>query len=485
VLQSASAEPVFDHAFRRRIVWGLVFLTFIVSMNLLVVAPALATIGAQLGDVENLPWIITAYMLTSAIVPPIYGRLSDLHGRRIVIHIAIAIFLLGSICCALAPTTIMLACARGLQGVGGGAIVPLLQTAMADVMPPRERGRYQAYFSVAFGVSSVAGPLYGGLVAEHLHWSWVFWINVPLCLMALVMSHKPLGLLPRRRIEHSLDLVGAALLSGMAIMLMLGLSWGGVKFSWVSPVILGLIGAAVAFAALYAVHARRSAEPLVPIDVLRDRVVGQLAIGTVLGAVVLVGLVTYAPLYFQLVLGSAVGDAGLSATAIILGGTLGGTVYGRLMSWDDRSAHWMLLASLAVSALSAAWLAAFGETLQPLVAAVFLFTTQFGIGATFPAITIQLQNAVDRRHIGIATSTTYFVRSIGSAAGSALVGSIFLAGGHAETIANLKHGIAPVPGDPALVHTFTVIFGVLALLAAATLVSFATLERRPFKQTVD
>src|SRR5229473_8129187 len=239
--QSRAGDPVgvddavpLDHAVIRPIIAGILLAMFLSALEQTIVAPALPTIGRVLSDVENLPFVVTAYLLAATAVTPLFGKLSDIHGRRTVMLIAVAIFIVGSIACALAPTMGFLVAARAVQGIGGGGILPIAQTIVADLVSPRERPRYQSYSAVMFMIASVIGPVLGGVLTDRVHWSLIFWINVPMGAVALFITYRALEQLPRHERPHKLDLLGAALMVAAAIVLMLALAWGGRRFAWVS-----------------------------------------------------------------------------------------------------------------------------------------------------------------------------------------------------------------------------------------------------------
>ncbi len=267
-----AATPLTDGQIRS-IVVGLMAAMLLAALDQTIVATAMPTIGLELGDAANLPWIVTAYLLASTAVTPLYGKLSDIHGRRIMLLIAIATFSLGSLACAMAPTMVTLALARGLQGIGGGGLIALAQTIIGDIMSPKERARYQVYIASVFVVSSVAGPLLGGFFAQHLHWSYIFWINLPIGLLAFALTNGKLKLLPRNERRHRLDYPGAALLVLSSTSLLLALSWGGVRYPWGSATVLALLAAAVLVGAGFVARLLTAAEPLIPMTVLKDQVV--------------------------------------------------------------------------------------------------------------------------------------------------------------------------------------------------------------------
>ena len=327
---------VLGHGEIRTIVFGLMLAMFLAALNQTIVATALPTIGRDFGDFELLPWVVTAYLLTSTVVSPLYGKLSDIHGRRAMMLASIGIFVAGSAACAVAPDMITLILARGLQGIGGGGILPLAQTILGDAAAPRERGRYQAYMGSVWVTAGLAGPVLGGMLAEHFHWSIIFWINVPVGLVAAVMAHKTLRRLPRHERKHKLDLLGAGLMTAAAIPLLLALTWGGARYPWLSPhdrrAGRGL-GRAVA-AVRMAVDA--GAEPFLPLPVLANPVMRMGTVCTSFSQAVVIGLTIFLPLYFEVVHKFSASDAGLALIPIIVMSTPGSIVSGRAMMHIDH-----------------------------------------------------------------------------------------------------------------------------------------------------
>src|SRR5882757_9414764 len=273
----------------RTILISLMLTMFLAALDQTIVATALPTIGRQFGDVSNLSWVITAYLLASTAVAPVFGTLSDIYGRRIMIIVALSLFVAGSILCAVAPNITVLIIARGLQGLGGGGIMPVVQTVISDVISPRERGQYQAYFSGVWMAAGLVGPVVGGVFAEHLHWSMIFWINVPLALASLAMLLPNMAKIPVFHRKRKVDWLGGVLLMASAVVVMMVLTWGGNRYLWLSPTILAMIGAAVALALAFVWHANRADEPFLPLKLLtRGTVVpyAMLAGGCALGALI-------------------------------------------------------------------------------------------------------------------------------------------------------------------------------------------------------
>src|SRR6202167_371207 len=233
------------------IISGLALAMFLSALNQTIVATALPTIGRAFDDFENLSWVVIAYLLTSTVVAPLYGKLSDVYGRRGMMLVALGVFMAGSAASAAAPSMLWLILGRGLQGIGGGGIVPLSQSIIADAVPPRERGYYQAYTGSVWIIAGAAGPVLGGVIAEHLHWSMIFWLNIPLGLAAAFMSHRQLKLVPVHERAHKIDVTGAALMMGAATAFLLALTWGGTRYPWLSQQIFVLLVAAAVLTAVF------------------------------------------------------------------------------------------------------------------------------------------------------------------------------------------------------------------------------------------
>src|ERR1700732_464511 len=252
----------------RTILMSLLLTMFLAALDQTIVATALPTIGRQFGDVSSLSWVITAYLLASTAVAPVFGTLSDIYGRRVMIIASLVLFIAGSILCALAPNMSILILARGLQGLGGGGIMPVVQTVISDVVSPRERGQYQAYFSGVWMAAGVGGPVLGGLFAEHLHWSMIFWINVPLGIASLAMLLPKMAKIPVFHRRRRIDWLGGVLLMASAVVFMLVLTWGGNRYLWLSPTIMAMVGASVALALAFVWQSGKADEPFLPLSLL-------------------------------------------------------------------------------------------------------------------------------------------------------------------------------------------------------------------------
>ncbi|GJE60701.1 MDR family MFS transporter [Methylobacterium trifolii] len=465
----------------RSILFGLVAAMLLAALDQTIVATALPTIGRELGDAENLPWIVTAYLLASTAVTPLYGKLSDIHGRRIMLLIAIATFSVGSLFCALAPTMVLLALARGLQGVGGGGLIALAQTILADILSPKERARYQVYIASVFVTASLAGPLLGGFTAQHLHWSLIFWINLPIGLLAFVLTNAKLKLLPRNERRHRLDYLGSVLLVVGSSALMLALSWGGIRYPWGSAPVLGLLVLAIAAIAGFVARLLTAPEPLIPLSVLKDQVVYTATIAACFAMGTLIGLTIYVPIFLEGVLGLDPSRSGIAMVPLMVGTVVGATVSSRSMMYL-RHYKRVPLAMMATSLVCCAIIAFEGAALPLWLMEILFALLSLGIGTILPLSTIAIQNTVERHQLGIATASMNFFRSLGGALIVALFGTIVLggtAGGGAagHDIARLIHG-----SDAALLaETFRLVFAAACIGLLLAFVFLALMEERPLQ----
>src|ERR1700694_266480 len=325
----------------RTILMSLMLTMFLAALDQTIVATALPTIGRQFLDVSSLSWVITAYLLASTAVAPVFGTLSDIYGRRAMIITAMSLFISGSILCAVAPNMPVLILARGLQGLGGGGILPIVQTVISDVVTPRERGQYQAYFSGVWMAAGIGGPILGGVFAEHLHWSMIFWINVPLGLGSLAMLLPKMGKIPVFHRRRKVDWLGGVLLMPSAVVFMLVLTWGGNRYLWLSPVIMAMVGASFALALAFIWHARNAEEPFLPLPLMGGTVVpyAMAAGGCALGRVL--GLTVHLPLYYQVVYHLSASEAGLALIPLAAVSTGGSAIAGRTMA---RAKHYKQVA---------------------------------------------------------------------------------------------------------------------------------------------
>jgi MFS family permease len=464
------------HADARRIIVGILLTMLLAALDQVMVATALPTIAASLGDFDNLSWVMTANLLCATTVTPLYGKLSDIHGRRTMLLIAISIYAAGSLWCALAPSMVALIFGRALQGLGGGGLMPLVQTIIGDVAAPRDRPRYQAYTSSTFIVSTVAGPVLGGFIAQYFHWSWIFWLNLPLCALAYFFSHTVLQRLPRHERPHELDALGAILLLGAAVPLILALNWAGRRYAWSSPELLALLGCSAVFWTLFARRMMTAGEPFIPIAVLRD---GAVRVGTIAGCFavgMVIALTVVLPVYAQLVLGLSVSASSLTIAALMGGSTVTSIIGGRLMVRFTRYKR-VPLAGLLVSIAGLAPLALAPGGFSPLAALGLITVVGFGLGPTFPFTVVVVQNAVAMHELGIATGAMNFFRALGATFLVALFGAIMLAG--APVARGMPVDATRAGIDPG--SAFGLVFAAAILCLAVAIASILSLQERPLR----
>jgi EmrB/QacA subfamily drug resistance transporter len=476
------ARAPVSHAEVRTIFFGLMLAALLAALNQTIIATALPTIGRHFADFENLSWIVTAYLITSTAVAPLYGKLSDIYGRRAMMQAAIGLFIAGSVLAAAAPDMTTLILGRALQGVGGGGILPLCQSVIADVVAPRERGRYQAYMGVVWVTSGVGGPVLGGVLAEHFHWSAIFWINLPLGLAATYLTHKNLARIPRHERRHRLDLLGAVLMMASAIPLLLALTWGGTRFPWLSPQILGLIAVSFLLSLAFGWRLVRAPEPFLPLTVLNNPVMRMGTACASLSMGVSIATTIFVPLYFEVVHGLTATESGIALIPLAL------TTPGSLLS-GQAMLYWKHYKRAPVTGLSLALVAlavlAWRPDLPLLYVTLLMCVVGTAIGLVYPVTTVSIQNAVPHAQVGVAMGALNFFRSLGSAFIVAVMGAILLAGlgatpgrGSASVVA-ISMSAAGV--DVAL--TFRYVFLSAFVFLAMSLTFLLLMEERPLRST--
>ncbi len=476
----AEAAPL-DHATVRTIIIGIMLAMFLAALDQTIVATALPTIGRELGDLQNISWVVTAYLLSSTASTPLYGKISDIHGRRATLLAAIVIFIIGSIACALAPTMFALIIARFVQGLGGGGLISLAQTITADAVSPKERSRYMGYFGVVFALSSIAGPVLGGVISQSVGWAAIFWINVPLGALAMFMTYNALKKLPRHERAHRLDYAGAGLLVLAAVLLLLALSWGGVVYPWASVEILGLFAASAVAWALFTLRLMTAPEPFLPLGVLADRVVASATLSGFFGIGTMVGLSIYLPLFFQSVLHLDAASSGFALIPLSVGTVAGAQASGRFMA---RVKHYKRapMAGLVVSILAMAVLTTAADTMSLVAVECLLVLVGAGLGTLFPVTVVAVQNAVTPQHMGTATATVNFMRALGSAILVAIFGAIFLAGVGASGGISVETLIAHASASgQSLGGAFRGIFGAATLGILIAFVFLLIMDERPLR----
>ena len=472
-------DPRLSHREVTIIFSGLVLAMFLGALDQTIVATALPTIGQHFRDLGDLSWVVTAYLITSTAVAPLYGKLSDMHGRRGTMLAAIAVFVAGSIVCALAPSMTALIAGRGLQGLGGGGLMGLSMTIVADMVSPRERGRYQGYISGVFAASSVSGPVLGGFLTEHLDWSLIFWINLPLGLLALAITSQVLKRIPYRPRKHQLDVLGAALMMLASVALLLALSWGGRKFDWISAPIGALFLASAALWGAFGFRLTHADEPFLPLSVLGDPVVRCAALSGGSGTATLVGLTIFVPLYFEVVLRLSASESGLALIPMLGGAVLSSIYAGRALMHMEHYKR-MPFAGVTVSFLSLGVLAIWPASLPIAAVLVLLGLVGGGLGVLFPVTAVSMQNAVVQHQMGIATATMNFFRTLFSSLVVAALGAIVLSGlGGAPGAA--VETLARVSSLHTLGHAFRFVFIAGMLVLCFSMAFLVAMEERTLR----
>src|SRR5947207_39729 len=372
------------------------------SLDQTIVATALPTIVGDLGGLQHLSWVVTAYLLASTVTGPIYGKLGDLYGRKIVLQTAIVIFLIGSALCGLAQSTLELIAFRAVRGLGAGGLLVTTVAVVGDVIPPRERGRYQGLFGAVFGVSTVIGPLLGGFFVDNLSWRWIFYVNLPVGVVALGV----IGAVFRARaqhVRHSIDYAGGALLASGLTCIVLFTSLGGTTLAWGSAASVALLAGGIALLASFLLVERRAPEPILPLALFRNRTFAvSSGIGFIIG-LALFGSVTYLPIYLQIVKGKSPTSSGLQLTPMMAGLLVTSIASGRLISRFGRYRPFPI-AGTAVLTVGMVLLSRLSLHSSASAASLYMLVVGLGLGMVMQVLVLAVQNAVEYRFMGVATS---------------------------------------------------------------------------------
>lgn len=422
IAEGAPAQEVITGR-RLGLVLGSLMLTMLLAaLDQTIVSTALPRITSELDGLSQLSWVVTAYLLTSTASTPIWGKISDLYGRKIMLQAAIVIFLVGSALAGAAQSMSWLIVTRGIQGLGGGGLMVLVMAVIADVIPPRERGRYTGLFGGVFALASVAGPLLGGFFVDTLSWRWIFYINLPLGIAAFFVIAAALQV-PKRRVDHAIDYLGAVLMVAGVSLLLLVVEWGGSRYEWASPVILSMSVGAIALLLGFVLMELRVREPLVPMSLFKNPVFGMTSIVGFIVGLAMFGAIIFVPLYLQMVTGATPTAAGLQMIPMMIGMLTASIVSGRLITRFGRYKIFpiigMGLATIAMILMSRLqvdtpyWELALAMTLLGV-----------GIGNVMQVLIIAVQNSVHPKDVGVATSGSTFFRSIGGTIGTAVFGAV-------------------------------------------------------------
>ena len=405
------------------VVSGVVLCVLLAALDQTVVIPAVPSMAAELNGFKHLSWIVTAYLLTSTASAPILGKLSDQWGRRPAIMGALVFFIAASMLCACARSVTELILFRALQGIGGGGLISLAQTALADVVSPRDRARYQPYLVSMWAIASTAGPVVGGYVTQHASWRYTFWINVPIGAIALVLCYRGLALLPRKLHQGRIDIPGILLFTGAVTALLLMVSAGKHAWEWPAPGVLPALALGLLTVLIW--HERRTADPLLPPRLFANRECMGSILVAALASVHNMAAAFLLPLYFQLALGEPPATSGVMVMPSLIAITIAAFVSGQIVRRTGRLKSLLLTGTTMCAASFAAMsLLGPGQGLLPFLAASV--GLGFGLGLTFATLMVWVQNAADARDIGVALGTQLLLRSMGAAFGSAVSGALLL-----------------------------------------------------------
>jgi len=412
------------HAEIMVVIGALMVALLLSSLDQTIVGTALPKIAVDLHGLDKVSWVATAYLLTSAIVTPIYGKLGDLFGRKKIFQIAVGIFLIGSMLCGLSQNMDQLVVFRAVQGIGGGGLMALVMAIIGDVVPPRQRGRYTGYLFSVFAISSVAGPLLGGLFTDHLSWRWIFYINLPLGMVALATIAARLHL-PVVRREHKIDYSGAAILTIAVVSMLLVSVWGGNTYAWGSAQIIGLLATFVVATGLFILREKYASEPIIPLSLFRSSIFTVASIISILSGITMFAAFLFIPQYQQIVRGNTPTESGLLMLPMIAGLMLSSTISGRLIAKTGRYKLFPIIGTLLLAV--GIWLFShLSLTTSHVTLSVWMFVMGAGIGSYMQIPVLAVQNATKRAMLGTATSTVTFFRTIGASFGGAIFGTILV-----------------------------------------------------------
>jgi EmrB/QacA subfamily drug resistance transporter len=444
--------------------WAIVLAMLPAVLDQTILATALPTIASDLGRLADVSWVVTAYVVAAAVAAPLWGKLGDRHGRKLLLELSLALFLTASAICGVTQSLWMLVVARAAQGAAAGGLMSLAQAAVGDLVSPRERGRYQGYIMATFAVAAGAGPLLGGLLVDHASWRWVFYVNLPIGALALAILNRRLPSPERQVPSGRLDLPGAGLLAAAAGTLMLACIWGGARYAWNSPAIVALLAATAAATVGLIVRTRRTADPIVPLSVIGNRVVALASGALFLTTATMFSITVFVPLFLQTATGATPTQAGVLLIPMMAGITLSTNVVGRLI---QRTGRYKIFPMIGLALVFAALilLAIVVERPSRLTTGIALGLFGLGFGMVGQVLIVAVQNAVDGREMGLAMALTGFFRALGGAIGAAVLGAVF-----ASRVGHAGSGTLSLPHAARLhviagVHTVFLTTAPLALLA--------------------
>jgi EmrB/QacA subfamily drug resistance transporter len=401
---------------------GLMVTLMLAALDQTIVSTALPRIVSDLGGLSSYSWVFTAYLLASTVTVPLYGKLGDKYGRRPLFLIAIGIFLVGSALCGLAQNMTELVVFRAVQGLGAGGLFPLAIAVVGSIVPPRDRGRYQGLIGAVFAAASIIGPAVGGFIVDNASWRWIFYVNLPVGGLAMLVISVTM---PRRatRHEHSVDWLGGGLLAAGTAFLLLGLVWGGTEYPWGSPEVLGAIAASLVLLATFGLVERRVPEPILPFDLMRNPIVSASVVCVGLIGMAMFGTIAFVPLFVQGVIGTSATSSGVVLTPFMLGAVTTSILSGQIVSRTGRYRPMVVIGPIVLT-VGMLLLWRMGPETTNAEAARNMVVAGVGLGMMMQMFVLSVQNAVPMRSMGVATALTQFGRSIGATLGVTLMGVI-------------------------------------------------------------
>lgn len=402
---------------------GVMLAMFLSALDGTIVATAMPRIVQELNGLEHLSWVFTSYMLASTVIVPIYGKLSDIYGRKYFIIAAIIVFLIGSILSGLSQNMFQLIIFRAIQGLGGGAIFANAFATIGDLFPPAERGRWSGLFGAVFGLSSVIGPSLGGWLTDNASWRWNFYINVPIGILALLVVGFLMPHIKPHLKNRSIDYLGSALLAGALTSLLLGLVWGGSQYAWDSWQILSLFAVSAFTFIIFGLWEMEAEEPVLPLELFKNRIFSVSTLIIFLTGIGMFGTILYVPLFAQLVLGVSATNSGTILTPMMLG-MVGASIFsGQIMSRTNKY-KWLGVGGLALTSVILWWMSMMNASTTQTELIVRMVLAGMGMGITFPIYTLAVQNAFEHSKLGVVTASTQLARSIGATVGTAILGGV-------------------------------------------------------------
>ncbi len=475
---AADAPAPLTHQEKRLIVICMMLPVFLGSVDQSILASALPTIGRNLGDAHNLPWLITAFLIAATAFTPLYGKFADVHGRRAAMLIGLGVYMAGSLICAASPNMLILICGRIVQGCGAGGLTATANMILGDVAPPKDRGRYYTYFSIAFTTAGGCGPALGGWIADHLTWQVIFLWNFPLCVLAVVLTLTMLRRLPRHERPHRLDFLGAVLVIAASSSFMLALNLGGVRYPWLSPPVLALLGCALFLGTAFVVRLLTAIEPLIPIAILADPAAQLTIAAHSFGWGSIICLNIFLPMYLQSALGWSATSSGLSLMILMVTLNMSAGISSQLLGRVQRY-KLLPLAFLCVGVGAVVALAWFADAMSPMKFEIILFLIGVGFGPTAPLTLVALQNTVSVRDLGAAIGAMNFARTLMGTILIAIFGAVVLAaapvGAPAGTLSQRLMGATSVA-------TFSGVFLAIAATLAVAFLAVVLLEEKPLEE---